>query len=66
MIDFTYYALYLKKYLTDAEDTRKDDDDFINARSDMAAGVLESERRSGSFAEQAQESAMAVLMDGIE
>lgn len=66
MIDFSYFSLYLKKYLTDAGDARKDDDEFINARGDMAAGVLEGERRSGSSVEQAQESAMAVLMDGIE
>ena len=66
MIDFSYFSLYLKNYLTDAGDVRKDDDEFINARGDMAAGVLEGERRSGSSAEQAQESAMAVLMDGIE
>ena len=46
MIDFSYYALYLKKYLTDAGDARKDDDEFINARGDMGAGVLESERRT--------------------
>ena len=66
MIDFSYFSLYLKNYLTDAGDVRKDDDEFINARGDMAAEVFESERRSGSSAEQAQESAMEVLMDGID
>mgnify|MGYP002622906240 CR=1 FL=1 len=66
MIDFSYFSLYLKNYLTDAGDVRKDDDEFINARGDMAAEVFESERRSGSSAEQAQESAMAVLMEGFD
>lgn len=39
--DISYWALYLKKYLTDENDPRKDDDSFIDARAEMAAATME-------------------------
>lgn len=44
-----YYYAYLKKYLTDCEDSRKDDDDFIRDRADYAASVFEGEMKAGTF-----------------
>ena len=35
-MDANYYTTYLKAYLSDAGDARKDDDDFISARADAA------------------------------
>jgi len=72
MIELNYYALYLKKYLQ--EDGSRiiglnydkiDEDDFVNNRAEDAATVYESERRNGASAYQAQELAMAVLLEGL-
>lgn len=61
-----YYTTYLKAYLTDAGDARKDDEDFITARADAASEAFEDNRRSGVPAACAQEMAMSVLMEGLE
>ena len=61
-----YYALYLQKYLTDTGDKRKDDEDFISSQADLAAQELEDMRRDGASVSMAQESAMAVLMEGLQ
>ena len=65
-MDANYYSCYLKAYLTDTGDARKDDDDFISARADAASEAFEDNRRSGVPAACAQELAMSVLMEGFE
>jgi hypothetical protein len=65
-IDFQYTRLYLKKYLVDNDDPRKDDDDFINNRGAAAEEAYEKAFRSGLTPNQAKEVAMKVLMEGIE
>lgn len=63
--ELDYYALYLQKYLSDTGDKRKDDEDFIGSRADLAAQELEDMRRDGAPVLMAQESAMAVLLNGL-
>lgn len=64
--DISYWALYLKKYLTDENDPRKDDDSFIDARAEMAAATMEETRlRENLTVNQAEERAKAVLMEGL-
>ena len=64
--ELSYYRLYLKKYLVDTNDPRKDVDDFINSRADLAEEEFEERRRDGLTVDQAQERAIAVLMDDVE
>ena len=61
-----YYTTYLKAYLTDAGDARKDDEDFISARADAASGEYEVQCRAGAPPACAQELAMGILMEGLE
>ena len=65
-MDANYYSSYLKAYLTDAGDTRKDDEDFISARVDAASEEYEVQRRAGAPPACAQELAMGILMEGLE
>ena len=65
-VDFNYYALYLKKYLVDNDDPRKDDAEFINDRADLAGQEYENNRLSGLEVFQAEELAMEVLMAGLD
>lgn len=65
-MDANYYTTYLKAYLTDAGDVRKDDDDFISARADAASEEYEVQRRGGAPPACAQELAMGILMEGLE
>lgn len=65
-MDVNYYSNYLREYLTDAGDMRKDDEDFISARADAASEEYEVQRRAGAPPACAQELAMAVLMEGFE
>ena len=65
-MDANYYSSYLKAYLTDAGDARKDDDDFITTRADAASEEYEVQCRGGAPPPCAQELAMAVLMEGLE
>lgn len=60
--DLNYYALYLRNYLTEEEDPRANDTDFISQRSDAAAADYETRRLEGLTVEQAQECAMSVLL----
>lgn len=64
--EMSYYRLYLKKYLTETNDPRKDVEDFINSRADLAEMEWEERRRDGLTVDQAQDCAITVLMDGIE
>ena len=64
--NISYWALYLKKYLTDEDDPRKDDDAFIDARAELAAATMEETRlKEGLTVNQAEERATAVLMEGL-
>ena len=65
-MDANYYSNYLKDYLTEVNDQRKDDEDFISARADAASEEYEVQRRAGAPPPCAQELAMAVLMEGFE
>ena len=61
-----YARLYLKKYLVDNNDPRKDDDDFINSRGAESEEAYEKAFLSGLTPNQAREVAMATLLEGIE
>ncbi|MBP5713998.1 MAG: DUF1896 family protein [Prevotella sp.] len=64
--DISYWALYLKRYLTEEDDPRKDDDAFIDARAELAAATMEETRlKEGLTVNQAEERAIAVLMEGF-
>ena len=64
--NISYWALYLKKYLTEEDDPRKDDDAFIDARSELAAATMEETRlKEGLTVNQAEERAITVLMEGL-
>ena len=39
--ELSYYRLYLKKYLVDTDDPRKDDEEFIESRADAASEEYE-------------------------
>lgn len=60
--DLNYYALYLKKYLRDEEDPRANDEAFISERAESVAAHFEECRLQGMSVDQAQESAISLLM----
>ena len=64
-IRFDYYSLYLLKFLQDTDNNLMNDKEFINGRADLAAEEYENIRRDGASVAVAQESAMAVLMNGL-
>lgn len=64
-IRFDYYSLYLLKFLQDSGNDLMSDEEFINGRADLAAEEYENVRRDGASVAVAQESAMAVLMNGL-
>lgn len=45
-----YYYDYLKNYLIDNDDPRKDDEEFIRERAEYAASVLDGVTRAGTIA----------------
>lgn len=59
-----YYYEYLKNYLEEYDDPRKDDEDFIRDRAEYAASVFEGETKAGTFAP--GEVAIQVLMSGLD
>ncbi len=62
--DISYYRLYLKRYLMDEGDPRKDDNVFIDARAELAAATMEERRLQESLTvDQAEELAIAVLTE---
>lgn len=63
--DLNYYALYLRNYLTEEEDPRANDTEFVNGRADAAAAEFETRRLDGMTVNQAQECAMKVLTHGL-
>lgn len=64
--DLSYYRLYLLRYLRDTGNPTYLDSDFVSARSYAAVEEYERMRLGGSDVYQAQESAMAVLLEGFE
>lgn len=64
-IRFDYYSLYLLKFLQDTDNVLMNDKEFINGRADLAAEEYENVRRDGASVAVAQESAMAVLLNGL-
>lgn len=63
--DLNYYALYLRNYLTEEEDLRANDKEFIDGRADAAAAEYETRRLEGMTVDQAQECAIKVLTHGL-
>jgi len=64
-IRFDYFSLYLLKFLQETGNDLMNDEDFISSRADLAAQEFEDMRRDGASVSMAQESAMAVLMNGF-
>lgn len=64
--ELSYYRLYLLRFLKEQEDERANDDEFIDARADAAEIEYEERRRDGLTVNQAQELAMAVLLEGFD
>lgn len=64
--ELSYYRLYLLRFLKEQEDERAKDDEFIDARADAAEIEYEERRRDGLTVDQAQELAMAVLLEGFD
>ena len=64
--DFSYYRLYLLYHLREQGDERATDEDFINTRAESAEKEWEERRRDGLTVDQAQEMAMAVLLEGLD
>ena len=63
--ELDYYRLYLLKFLQDTGNDLMNDEEFISSRADLAAQEFEDVRRGGASVVVAQESAMAVLMEGL-
>lgn len=64
--EMTYYRLYLKDYLLQQGDSRANDDDFINDRSDKAEEVYEQGRHEGLAVWQAHERAIHTLTSVLD
>jgi len=58
-----YYYEYLRNYLVEYDDPRKDDDEFIRDRASYAASVFDGEKHAGTIAP--GEVAIQVLMEGL-
>ncbi len=63
--EFSYYGLYLLKYLKENHPDRASDTDFIEGRAGSAADVYEQSRLQGYTPEGAQELAMAALLQDL-
>ena len=63
--ELDYYRLYLQKFLKETGNDLMDDEEFLSSRADLAAEEYENVRRDGASVAIAQESAMAVLMNGL-
>ena len=64
--ELSYYCLYLLHFLKEQEDERANNDEFIDERADAAEIEYEERRRDGLTVDQAQECAMAVLLEGLD
>lgn len=63
--ELNFFELYLRNYLADSLDDRKDDEVFIAARSEAAEAEFISQRSNGLTVEQARELANKVLTEGL-
>ena len=63
--EFSYYGLYLYRYLKESHPDKAGDTEFINDRAERAAEAYEQARRGGYPADGAQELAMAALLEGL-
>ena len=63
--DFSYFRLYLKKYLLELHDNRSEDDFFLHSRCEAAEEAFNTSRRSGLSADRSHEIAMSVLLEGL-
>lgn len=61
----SYYEMYLRKYLEEIDSPMKHDEEFIKERTDSAEVEFEERRRDGYTVTQAQECAIAVLVNGL-
>ena len=61
-----YLVNYLLTKLNENDDPRARDEEFVIGRVELAAAKFEANRKDGYPADAAHESAMQVLMDGID
>ena len=59
----SYYRLYLQRLLSEWGEENRVSEDFLDERADAAEEEYEKARREGLTVDQAQERAMAVLLD---
>lgn len=64
--ELSYYRLYLLRFLLQQKDERATDEVFISSRAEAAEKEWEECRRDGLAVDQAQEKAMAVLVEGFD
>ena len=63
--EMSYYRRYLQHLLGEWGEEHKYGDDFLDERADAAEEEYENARREGLTVDQAQELAMAVLLNGM-
>ena len=63
--EMSYYRRYLQHLLGEWDEEHKYGDDFLDERADAAEEEYENARREGLTVDQAQELAMAVLLNGM-
>ena len=61
--EMSYYRLYLQRLLSEWGEENRVSEDFLDERADAAEEEYEKARREGLTVDQAQERAMAVLLD---
>lgn len=63
--EMSYYRLYLMHLLAEWGEEKKVSADVLDERADAAEEEYKKARRDGLTVDQAQERAMAVLLDGL-
>ena len=63
--EMSYYRLYLQRLLSEWGEENRVSEDFLDERADAAEEEYENARREGLTVDQAQELAMAVLLNGM-
>lgn len=63
--ELDYYRLYPQKFLKETGNDLMDDEEFLSSRANLAAEEYENVRRDGASVAVAQETAMAVLVNGL-
>lgn len=64
--EMSYYRLYLQRLLKEWGEENRVSEDFLEERADAAEEEYENARREGLTVDQAQERAMAVLLDDMD